>query len=62
MVKTQFLLMKKNYEKKLSDYISDPNNAKWSEIAENGRYYTMNNLTNDVASNSLVEIFREYIK
>jgi len=55
--KNAIFINEKNYEKKLSDYISDPNNAKWSEIAENGRYYTMNNLTNDVASNSLVEIF-----
>ena len=60
--KNAIFINEKNYEKKLSDYISDPNNAKWSEIAENGRYYTTNNLTNDVASNSLVEIFREYIK
>ena len=50
----------KNYEKKFSDYISDPNNSKWSEIAENGRKYTMNNLTNDNAANSLVNLFKEY--
>ena len=60
--KNAIFINEKNYEKKLSDYISDPNNAKWSEIAENGRYYTMNYLTNDVASNSLVEIFKEYVK
>ncbi len=62
MEKMQFLLMKKNYEKKLSEFISDPKNTKWSEIAENGRKYTMNNLTNDQASDSLVELFKEYIK
>ena len=60
--KNAIFINEKNYEKKLSDYISDPNNAKWSEIAENGRYHTMNYLTNDVASNSLVEIFKEYVK
>ena len=60
--KNAIFINERNYEKKLSDYISDPNNAKWSEIAENGRYYTMNYLTNDVASNSLVEIFKEYVK
>ena len=60
--KNAIFINEKNYEKKLSDYISDPNNAKWSEIAENGHHYTMANLTNDVASNSLVEIFKEYIK
>ena len=60
--KNAIFINERNYEKKLSDYISDPNNAKWSEIAENGRYYTMNYLTNDFASNSLVEIFKEYVK
>ena len=60
--KNAIFINERNYEKKLSDYISDPNNAKWSEIAENGHHYTMANLTNDVASNSLVEIFKEYIK
>ena len=60
--KNAIFINEKNYEKKLLDYISDPNNAKWSEIAENGRYHTMNYLTNDVASNSLVEIFKEYVK
>ena len=60
--KNAIFINERNYEKKLSEYISDPNNAKWSEIAENGHHYTMANLTNDVASNSLVEIFREYIK
>ena len=60
--KNAIFINERNYEKKLSEYISDPNNAKWSEIAENGHHYTMANLTNDVASNSLVEIFKEYIK
>ena len=60
--KNAIFINEKNYEKKLSDYISDPNNAKWSEIAENGHHYTMANLTNDIASNSLVEIFKEYVK
>ena len=60
--KNAIFINEKNYEKKLLDYISDPNNAKWSEIAENGHHYTMANLTNDVASNSLVEIFKEYVK
>ena len=52
----------KNYENKLSEYISDPSNTKWKEIAENGRNFTMNNLTNDVAADSLVDLFKEYMK
>ncbi len=58
--KNAIFINEKNYEKKFSDYISDPNNSKWSEIAENGRKYTMNNLTNDIAANSLVNLFKEY--
>jgi len=59
--KNAIFINEKNYEKKLSEFISDPNNTKWAEIAENGRNYTMTNLTNDIASNSLVELFKEYI-
>ena len=51
----------KNYENKLSDFISDPSNSKWAEIAENGRNYTMKNLTNDTAADSLVSLFKEYV-
>ena len=51
-----------NYMNKLSDFISDTDNPKWAEIAQNGRDYTMKNLTNDVAADSLVELFKEYVK
>ena len=51
----------KNYESKLSEYISDPNNSKWKEIAQAGRLHTINNLTNDIAANSLVSLFKEYV-
>ncbi|MCH7648814.1 MAG: hypothetical protein IIA83_09430 [Thaumarchaeota archaeon] len=59
--KNAVFINEKNYEKKFLDYISDPNNPKWSEIAENGRNYTMSNLTNDVAADSLVELFKEFV-
>ncbi len=50
----------KNYKKKLEEFISDPNNSKWEEIARAGREYTMKNLTNDVAVESLVSIMKEF--
>jgi hypothetical protein len=59
--KNAIFINEKNYTKKLSEFVSDPNNTKWSEIAENGREYTMNNLTNDNAANSLVNLFKEYV-
>ena len=58
--KNAIFINEKNYEEKLSEFISDPKNTKWSEIAENGRKYTMNNLTNDNAANSLMNLFKEY--
>ena len=43
------------------EFTKYPNNSKWAEIAENGRNYTMNYLTNDTAANSLVDLFKEYV-
>ncbi|MBR74464.1 MAG: hypothetical protein CL872_05970 [Dehalococcoidaceae bacterium] len=51
----------KNYKNKFSEYLSDPLNPKWNEIAKNGYDFTMRNLTNDTAANSLVELFKEYV-
>ena len=52
----------KNYKKKYEEYLSDPNNPKWEEIANAGHDYTLNNLTNDHAVESLIDIMKELIK
>jgi len=41
--------------------MSDPDNPKWEQIANAGREYTINNLTNDQAISSLVELMKEII-
>ena len=46
----------KNYKNKFEEFLNDPENQEWQEIANAGRDYVMNNLTNDNAINSLVEI------
>jgi hypothetical protein len=51
----------KNYKKKLEEFISDPNNSKWKEMAGAGRQYTMTNLTNDTAVESLVSVMKEFV-
>lgn len=51
----------KNYKKKLGEFIGDPSNSKWEEIARAGREYTMTNLTNDVAVESLVSVMKEFV-
>jgi len=56
---TSIFINEKNYKEKFQQYMSDLNNPKWEEIANAGREYTMNNLTNDQAVNSLVELMKE---
>ena len=56
---TAIFINEKNYKEKFEQYISDPDNPKWEQIANAGREYTMNNLTNDKAVNSLVELMKE---
>ena len=53
--------LKKNYKEKFQNYLSDPENSKWKEIAEAGCDYTMKNLTNYNATEKLVEIFEKLI-
>lgn len=50
-----------NYKKKLEEFINDSDNPKWEEIARAGREYTMKNLTNDTAVESLVSIMKEFV-
>ena len=59
---TAIFINEKNYKQKFEEYLADPDNLKWEEIANAGREYTMQNLTNDNAVESLVEIMKELIK
>jgi len=56
---TAIFINEKNYKEKFEQYINDPDNPKWEEIANAGREYTMSNLTNDQAVSSLVELMKE---
>lgn len=60
-VENAIFINEKNYKKKLGEFISDPNNSKWEEIARAGREYTMKNLTNDAAVESLVSVMKEFV-
>jgi hypothetical protein len=56
---TAIFINEKNYKNKLEEFLNDSDNPKWAEIANAGREYTMKNLTNDAASESLVELMKE---
>lgn len=51
----------KNYKTKLEDFLNDSGNPKWAEIARAGREYTLGNLTNDTAAESLVSLMKEFV-
>ena len=50
-----------NYKEKFKEFLSNPNDTQWKKIAENGRKHTINNLNNDVAVESLIEMIEEVI-
>ncbi len=51
----------KNYKKRFEEYLASPDDPKWAQIAARGKRHTMENLTNDKAAESLVDLMRELI-
>jgi hypothetical protein len=58
---TSIFMNEKNYKKKFEEFLNDPDNKKWQEIASAGREHVMNNLTNEKAASQLVNLMRELI-
>jgi len=58
---TAIFINENNYKEKFKEFLDDPNNPKWKKIASQGREYTMKNLNNDKAVESLVKVFEELI-
>ena len=52
----------KNCEEKFQEYLSDPDNKKWEQIASSGKEFTMNNFSNDEAVKQLVTLFESMKK
>ena len=59
--KTAIFINENNYEQKFREYLDDPENTKWEEIANAGRKYVLNNLTNDNATEKLVEVMKKLL-
>ena len=51
----------RNYKNRFQEFLSDPDNSKWSEIAQVGRNFAMNELNNDKAVEKIVDIMKELI-
>ncbi len=51
----------KNYKKRFEEYLASPDDPKWEQIAARGKRHTLENLTNDRAAESLVDLMRELL-
>ena len=50
------------WTKIFEEYLNDPDNKKWEEIANSGMDYTINEVNNDKGAESLVELIESFIK
>lgn len=51
----------KNYKNKFEEFLSDPKNIKWNDIALAGKKHALNVANNDAAVESLIELIEEFI-
>lgn len=58
---TAIFINENNYKEKFNEYLSDQDNPKWEIIANQGRKYTLENLSNDKAVDTLVDLMEEII-
>ena len=59
--KNCIVINEKNYKKRFEEYLADPDNLMWMEIAKAGQAHAMQNFNNDKASNDLVSLIREFL-
>lgn len=57
--KSAIFINEKNYKQRFEEYLNDVENPKWEEIARAGREYATNELNNDKAVESLVDLMYE---
>jgi hypothetical protein len=58
---TSIFINEKNYKNRFEEFLSDPNNPKWSQIATKGREFVLNNFSNDKGVEKLIAIMKEFL-
>ena len=58
---TAIFINEQNYKDKFKEFLNDPDNPKWEEIANAGRQYVVDNLNNDIATEKLVELMKKLL-
>ncbi len=59
--KTAVFINESNYRERFREYLDNVDDPKWRKIAEAGRKYTMENLTNDDATEKLHDLMRKLV-
>ena len=59
--KTAVFINEHNYHDKFEEFISDPDNPKWGKIASEGKKFVMEEMNNDKAVESLVDLMKKVI-
>ena len=59
---TAVFINEQNYKQKFKEYLSNPDDPKWEKIANAGRKYVLENLNNDKAVESLVNLMEKLLK
>jgi len=60
--KSAIFINERNYQEKFQEFLSDPDNPKWEEIANAGRKFAMDELNNDKAVQKIVEYVKELVR
>lgn len=56
--RTAVFVNESNYTRKFQEYLDSPDDPKWRKIADAGRAYTMEHLTNDTAADKMYTLMR----
>ena len=59
--KNAIFINENNYRDKFEEFISEPDNPKWEKISNAGRKLVMEEMNNDKAAESLVDLMRKVI-
>jgi len=59
--KSAIFIDENNYKEKFEEYLSDVNDPKWEQIANEGRTHALTNLNNDKAVELLVDLIRDLV-
>lgn len=58
---TAIFINEKNYQEKFEEFLNDPDNPKWENIANAGRKYALEEVNNDKAVESLVKLMEDLL-